>query len=217
MNPSNLSLQSQLDARKADFEAKASVELKTIYAEGLQAVEKSGLLKTAKSSGLAPDFTLTNAVGRSVTLSHEWKKGPVILTWYRGGWCPYCNLTLAYLQESLPLFQSFKAQLLALTPELPDKSLSTKEKHNLQFEVLSDVGNKVAREYGIVFKLTEAVAQSYQKSFDLHSYNGDTSDELPLAATYIIDTQGMIRYAFLDVEYRRRAEPEELLKVLRSL
>jgi peroxiredoxin len=83
---------------------------------------------------------------------------------------------------------------LALTPEL-DRSISTTEKHQLQFEVLSD-GNKVAKQYGIVFKLTDAVAEVYQEGFDLHGFNGDESDELPLAATYVIDQNGVIVYTF---------------------
>jgi len=126
-------------------------------------------------------------------------------------------MTLHKLQEELPDFKATGANLLALTPELPDKSISTKEKHQLEFEVLSDLGNKIAHEYGIVFKLIPDVADIYQKGFDMHGHNGDESDELPLAATYIIDENGVIQYAFLDAEYRNRAEPSEILAVLRQL
>ena len=127
------------------------------------------------------------------------------------------TLRCIVLQEELSNFKAQGANLLALTPELPDKSISTSEKHDLQFEVLSDVGNTVARDYGIVFKLTEGVAEKYQKSFDLHGYNGDASDELPLAATYVIDTDGVIRYAFLDADYRNRAEPADIIEALKKL
>ena len=106
------------------------------------------------------------------------------------------------------------AQLIVLTPELPDKSLSTSEKHDLKFEVLSDVGNKVAKQYGIVFKLTDEVAKIYNQFFSIVDFNGDASNELPLAATYIIDQDGKIIYAFLDADYRNRAEPSELTEVL---
>ena len=118
----------------------------------------------------------------------------MVLTWYRGGWCPYCNLTLHQLQVELPEFEANGAHLIALTPELPDKSLSTSEKHNLKFEVLSDIGNEIAKEYGIVYKLTNDVANAYNKSFGIEEYNGDGSNELPLAATYIIDEYGKIVY-----------------------
>ena len=214
----NESLKTQLDAKKAAFNAKASEEKKTIYADGISTVANSGVLSNALNVGdIAPNFTLTNAKGEEVTLQDYLAKGPVVLTWYRGGWCPYCNLTLNSLQEALPQFKAEGASLLALTPEQPDKSMTTKEKNELAFEILSDVGNNVAREYGIVYKLTDGVAEIYQDGFDLHGYNGDESNELPLAATYIIDQTGLIQYAFLDAEYRNRAEPSEIITTLQDL
>lgn len=211
-------LQSILDNRKADWAAKASDHTKKAYDEGIEAVVTSGTIKSAKNIGdQAPDFSLTNATGKTIKLSEYLQEGPVVLTWYRGGWCPYCNLTLQYLQRSLPDFKAEGANLIALTPELPDRSLSTAEKHELAFEVLSDVGNVVAKNYGIVFKLTPEVAEMYQNGFDLHGYNGDESDELPLAATYVIAKDGSIKYAFLDAEYRHRAEPADIIAVLKEL
>mgnify|MGYP005991044181 CR=1 FL=1 len=211
-------LKEVLDDKKNTFEATAPEEKLAIYAEGIADVQNSGIYEKAKKVGdKAPNFKLKNALGKEITLADYLKKGPVVLTWYRGGWCPYCNLTLQRLQEELPNFNAAGANLLALTPEVPDKSMSTKEKHDLQFEVLSDVQNKIGKEYGIIYKLTDAVAESYQKSFGLHEFNGDESNELPLAATYVIDTNGIIRYAFLDAEYRNRAEPSEIIKVLNEL
>ena len=213
-----ISLQATLDNAKNAWEAKAPDQIKEIYAEGIADVVRQNLIATAKKNDdIAPEFTLTNATGKEVTLSEYLKKGPVVLTWYRGGWCPYCNMTLHYLQEQLSEIQLKGANLLALTPELPDKSMSTAEKHQLQFEVLSDVGNKVAKDYGIVFKLTDDVATSYQNGFYLHGYNGDESNELPLAATYVISQDGSIIYTFLDAEYRNRAEASDIFKALDSL
>lgn len=211
-------LKSQLDAKKEDFSRKASEEKKRIYEEGLKSVEQTGILKSAKQIGdIAPDFTLNNSNGVEISLKEQLKNGPVILIWYRGGWCPYCNITLISLQKEINNFKQFGANLIALTPELPERSLTTKEKNKLGFEVLSDVSNLVAKDYGVVFKLTPEVAESYQKGFDLHSYNGDDSDELPLAATYVINQDGKIVYSFLDVDYRNRAEPSEILEVLKNL
>ncbi len=211
------SLKSKLEERKTNFALKADDNKKRAYKEGIESVEKSGIVNTAKQVGdKAPDFTLNNALGKPVTLSEYLKKGKVVLTWYRGNWCPYCNLTLHALQEELSNFKAHGANLIALTPELPDESISTSEKHNLQFEVLSDVGNKVAKEYGIVFQLTDEVAEMYNQSFELNNHNGDESNELPLAATYIINEKGEIVYAFLDADYRNRAEPSELTDFLKN-
>jgi len=211
-------LGSLLNENKQRFLEKADAEKIASYDAGLKAVEESGILESALNVGdEAVPFTLKNQTGEEVSLSDLLEDGPVILTWYRGGWCPYCNITLAFLQEKLPEFELAGAQLVALTPELPDSSMSTSEKNELEFDVLSDIGNKVAREYGVVFKLTDDVAARYQKGFNLHAYNGDETDELPLAATYVIDTDGKIRYAFLDVDYRNRAEPSDIIDVLNNL
>ncbi|WP_109829828.1 peroxiredoxin-like family protein [Reichenbachiella versicolor] len=208
-------LKSKLEERKSTFSLKADEDTKKVYKEGIESVEKSGIVTSAKQVGdKAPEFTLNNALGEPVSLSEYLKKGKVVLTWYRGNWCPYCNLTLHALQEELSNFKANGANLIALTPELPDQSITTKEKHELQFEVLSDIGNTVAKEYGIVFKLTDEVTKRYNMAFELNKHNGDESNELPLAATYIISQNGEIEYAFLDADYRNRAEPTELTKFL---
>lgn len=193
-------------------------EKKKIYADGISSVAQSGVLNKALNIGdKAPNFSLKNAFNESVVLYDELKKGPVILTWYRGGWCPYCNITLHALQEILPEIKAENAKLIALTPELADNSLSTSEKNNLEFDVLSDVHNKIGKEFGVVYSLTDEVAASYSAGFDLNNYNGETSNELPLAATYVIDTNGIIQFAFLDADYTVRAEPSDILAALKNL
>ena len=132
------SLKSVLEKKQLKFIEKASDETKKIYGEGIIQVKLSGITETAKQVGdVAPNFELKNAVGETVSLQSYLKKGPVVLTWYRGGWCPYCNLTLQYLQRELPNFKLNGANLIALTPELPDNSMNTVEKNKLEFEVLS--------------------------------------------------------------------------------
>ncbi|MEP1487148.1 MAG: peroxiredoxin family protein [Algibacter sp.] len=212
-----MSLQTILNEKKADFERNADEFKKQAFKRGIEHVKQSGVLNKAKQVGdLAPDFTLNNALGKPIALKDHLKKGNVILTWYRGGWCPYCNLTLRALQADLKNFKALGANLIALTPELPDNSISTSKKNELEFEVLSDVGNEIAKAYGTVFKLADEVSEIYNASFGLNTYNGDASNELPIAATYIINEQGKIIYAFLNEDHRTRAEPSELINFLKK-
>ncbi len=207
-----------LEAKKINFEANADDITKKIYQEGFDALNETDIIEKAKKVGdIAPNFTLKNAVGKKAVLKDYLKEGPVVLVWYRGGWCPYCNINLHHLQEELPNIEAQGAKLVAISPELPDKSMTTAEKHNLKFEVLSDVNNKVAKEYGVVFKLTDDVAEIYNKKFSLKDYNGNDSNELPLAATYIINTEGKIIYAFLDTDYKKRADPSEITDFLKKM
>jgi len=209
------SLQQQLNEQKEGFNAKADSAKKRAYEEGIQAVIDAQITTKALQKGeKAQDFTLTNAIGKQVSLYQELKKGPVILMWYRGGWCPYCNLTLRAMQSMLPAFKAGGAQLFAITPETPDKSLTTAEKNELQYEVLTDKDNAVARNYGVVFKLTDDVKKYYEDGFGLSKYNGNDKGELPLAATYLIGSDGIVTFAFLDADYRNRAEPMEVLNAL---
>lgn len=173
--------------------------------------------KALKVGDKAPNFTLKNALGKKVKLSALLKKGNVVLTWYRGGWCPYCNRALQSWQEALPELKAQGAIFIALTPELPDYSLSTKEKHHLQFEVLTDLNNEVARSYGLVFTLDEATATRYEQGFGLSAYNGNHLNQLPMPATYIIDQKGVIQYAFVNPDYTQRANPEEVIKKLKEM
>lgn len=213
-------LQREIDATKSKNRANASPEKLKAYAEGIDAVAEAGIVEKALTSGdKAPDFTLSSAMDEKVTLSEELKKGPVVLTWYRGGWCPYCNIQLAAYQRILPQIEELGGQLIAVSPELPDKSLSTTEKNGLRFKVLSDVNLDVAREYGLVFELTPEVAELYSGFFSMEEYNGTeaNSRELPLAATYVIGEDGKVAYAFAEADYTLRAEPSEILDALDGL
>lgn len=165
----------------------------------------------------APDFTLKDQTGKEVRLYDALKNGPVVLTWYRGGWCPYCNLAMKGLSDKVNEINELGATLLALTPEIPDKSMTTIEKNELKFSVLSDLDNQVARKYDIVFKLEEKTAKRYEEGFGLSQYNGNTNAELPIPVTYIIDQKGIIRYAYVNPDYKHRANPDEVLVKLTDM
>lgn len=208
----------QLNALSNKFEMTASEDKKADFQKGIDYITNSGILSEAIQNGqIAPDFELEDALGNKVTLSNLVSKGPVILVWYRGGWCPYCNIYLRALQQRLPEIKQAGAQLVAISPELPSNALSTQQKHQLNFTVLSDVGNQVASRYGVVFKLPDYVIQHYDLSFSLPEYNGDNSYTLPLAATYIIDNERIVRYAYLDADYRNRAPIDTIIKVVNNL
>src|SRR5690606_18563588 len=117
----------------------------------------------------------------------------------------------------LPQIRELGANIVAISPEMPDSSLSTKEKDELSYHVLSDVGNKVGKKFGIVYTLPEVVQKQFEGRLDVDAYNGDNKKELPLAVTYIINTDGKISYAFIDKDYKKRAEPEEIIKELKKL
>jgi peroxiredoxin len=189
-----------------------------IYEQGIDEVRKSGALdKALKVGDRAPEFELPGANGQKVKLSELLARGPVVVTWYRGGWCPYCNISLRGFHKSLPEIRAAGASLVAISPELPDSSISTAEKNHLDFDVLSDRGNKTAHAYGVAYKIPPVVAAQFKGRLDLAKHNGDTSGELPLGVTYVIDRAGIIRYAFVDADYRKRAEPSDVVAALRGL
>lgn len=208
----------QLTALSTKNKAMMPAEIVQVFVDGIKEVQGTGIVEAALSAGAeAFDGELPDANGNTVKLSDLWAKGPVVVVWYRGGWCPYCNLQLQAMQEALPAIKAKGGTLVAITPETPDNSLSTVEKNELEFVVLSDVGNELAKKYGVVFELPEKVSPIYKKMIDLAKYNGNDSDELPLAATYVINQTGKITYAFLDANYTKRAEPADIVAALEAL
>jgi peroxiredoxin len=159
-----------------------------------------------------PDFSLPDATGKQVSMKELLAKGPLLISFYRGEWCPYCNMALKALQDSLPAIKARGVTLVAISPELPDQSLTMQEKHELQFPVLSDAGNNLARKLGIVFQQPDTLRPVMEAhGVDLKARNGDDSYEVPFPASYLVDSEGMIRYAFLDPDYTRRLEPSTAL------
>ncbi len=198
----------QYDARTAATMALATADLVA-----------SGIAERALAVGAtAPEFALPDVTGETLSLQTLLNQGPVVLSFYRGGWCPYCNLELRALQNALPEIQASGANLVAVSPETPDNSLTTAQKNDLSFAVLSDAGNRIAREFGLVFVLPESLRPIYEGfGIDLPAYNGDDRFELPVAATYVIDTDGRIAHAFINADYTQRLDPAEILAALERL
>jgi peroxiredoxin len=214
-----MSLEHELASFKAEFSRTAPAGRAALYEAKIEELRADFALASAVGvDEAAPDFALPNAAGKSIVLKELLRSGPVILTFYRGGWCPYCNIQLRAYQSVLPQISASGARLVAISPQLPDNSLDTVNKNALTFDVLSDVRNEVARSYGLVYSLPEdirAALRSNNKA--LPSINGDESWELPVPATYVIARDQRVALAYIDVDYRKRLEPEALLTCLKSL
>ncbi len=166
----------------------------------------------------APQFALPNASGRLVDLAELLAAGPVVLTFYRGAWCPYCNTQLRGLQQALPEIESLGAALVAVSPQVPDGSLELIDEHELTFEVLSDAKSRIASDYGIVFALAAADRELLlEVGNDLATTNDDESWVLPAPATFVIAGSGTIRYVRVDPDYTNRVQPAELIDALRTI
>lgn len=214
-----MGLQQQLDVFKAEFARSAPAGRPALYEAKIEELRASFALERAIRTGdQAPDFTLPDPQAKDVSLATLLEAGPAVVTFYRGGWCPYCNIQLRAYQAILPEMTALGARLVAISPQLPDGSLSTAEANQLTFGVLSDVGNRVARAFGLVWSLPEelrAALRSNNKA--LPGINGDDSWELPVPATYVIARDGRVALAAIDVDYRNRLEPDAILTTLRSL
>lgn len=164
-----------------------------------------------------PDFELPDATGSLIRSSDLRAQGPVLISFYRGNWCPYCNLELQALQSHLDQITALGATLVAISPEVPDQSLTAQEKFDLKFPVLSDVGNQVAQQFGLVFALDESLRPIYDGfGIDIPAHNGDNSFELPVPATYLVGADGTVLNRFIDVDYRERLAPETALAWLQA-
>ena len=214
-----MTLKFELEQQLAKFRQRASAELAATIQAGVDELLDSGIADRAIRQGdMAPDFTLPNAQGSPVPLSNLVAQGPVVLVFYRGGWCPYCNLQLRAYQRVLPEIRQLGAQLVAISPEPPDASLSTAEKNALEFEVLSDVESKAARAYRLLFDFSEPLKKAYiGMGRDLSEVNADGQWHLPIPATYVIGGDGCVELAYVDPEYRNRLEPSDILAALQRL
>jgi peroxiredoxin len=166
----------------------------------------------------APDFSLPDARGGTVALSSLLARGPVVLTFYRGSWCPFCDLQLRAYQSVLPKIRALGAELVAISPQTADYALSDVEKKQLTFPVLHDAGNRVARVYGLVYSLSEPLRQ-LQVGFGnpLPKFNGDESWELPVPGTFVLDRRGIVKLAHVDPNFMVRLEPNAILEALERI
>ncbi|WP_168879317.1 peroxiredoxin-like family protein [Rhizobium sp. P28RR-XV] len=171
--------------------------------------------RVLKPGDLAPEFALPGATGETISLLETLAGGSVVLSFYCGAWCPYCNIQLAAYERALPAISEAGGYLIAISPQKPDGSLIMAQKNNLTFEVLSDAGNVVARKFGLVYKLSDDLVLDFPSfGVDLTAINGDNSWELPIAATFVIGRNGRVRLANPETDQRKRLSPEAIVDAL---
>jgi peroxiredoxin len=210
-------LSQQLEEYRAGWMLRVPADRRAAMERHIAYLSETGIGKNAKQVGdLAPAIVLPDVHGRAFDVATLLAKGPVVVTFYRGGWCPYCNLELKAYQDALPRIVAAGASLVAISPEKPDDSVSTAEKNGLTFAVLSDVGQKVGKAFGLVYAFTDELRTVYDGfKLNIPEKNGAPDDwALPLAATFVIGSDGRILFADTGVDYRHRTDPLDVLQVL---
>ncbi|WP_405604253.1 peroxiredoxin-like family protein [Polaribacter sp. Asnod1-A03] len=178
--------------------------------------EGSNALKVGEK---APDFNLPNAKGIPISLEVLLENGPLVITFYRGSWCPYCNLQFRALQAKLNKVKELGATLIGISPEVPDDSLSENEISKMDFDVLSDQDAKIALQYGVAWEVPEFLMEHMRvdRNLDLKKINNGNDSVLPIPATFILGTDGIIKWSYVNVDYRTRSEPDEIVEALKKL
>ena len=207
------------------YQEKSKPEMAKMAPEDLATMQQAAesLAKQLPDPGLklgetAPDFTLPDSTGRQVRLSALLKDGPVVLVFYRGAWCPFCNMHLHVLNESLPEFRRHGAQLVAVTPQKPDRSAKQLKEKGYPFVVLSDLDSSAMKAYRLLYQMGPKLVKLYKKfGIDVESFNGLGRNVLPVPGTFVIDQNGSVRARHADTDYTKRMEPAEIVKTLKEL
>lgn len=218
-NPPQQSVTEELKNLEEKSSSQTPKEVLEAGRKGNEELRASGILKTALNvGGKMPAFTLADATGQAVRSDELLKEGNLVIVFYRGAWCPFCNLYLRGLQKHLPEIKAKGGNLIAISGETPDNSLSVEQKNNLEFKVLSDPHFDTARKFGIVYQVPKPVNDvvlSY--GLDFREYYQTEESELPLSATYVVNQKGEIVYAFLEPDYKKRADPAVLIEALSKI
>jgi len=218
-----MSLQAKLDAFKADFRAgkppynvPASV-IDTMDRATAELIASGAAQRALKAGDIAPDFSLPGPDGTLVSSRELLAQGPLVISFYRGVWCPYCNMELQALQAALPAYREAGASLVAISPQTRVNSRKSVRENGLDFPILSDARGDVAAAFGIRFALPDYLVELYQSlGNNLPAFNADEAWTLPMPARFVIAPDGVIRYAEVNPDYTKRPEPEELLPALRA-
>ena len=226
--PAGIAVANELPGYKQSLDQymeKSKKEKSPFSSSDMAVMEKAGkdLARRMPAPGIkvgekAPDFVLNNALGQAVNLKDKLKQGPVVLVFYRGAWCPFCNMHLHVLQQSLPEFKKHGAQLITITPQTPDKSVEQFKEKGYPFEVLSDLDSSVMKAYKLYFELPAELVEVYKNhGIDIAAFNGEGRNILPVPGSFVIDSKGIVRAMFADTDYMKRMEPSAIIDALRKL
>lgn len=211
-------LNQQMAELREASKTKVPEERRAILDAGIVEVGNSGVAPGLSVGERAPDFELPDATGKLVKLSDLLRDGPVVVSFYRGEWCPYCNMELRALQSALPEIRAFGASLVAISPQSPDHSLSATEKNELEFSVLSDRNEDAIRSYRVGYSVPAPVKQTYvDMGRDLSEENEGGSWNLPIPGTFVIGQDGVVRAAHASADYYTRMEPADIVAALKTL
>ncbi len=193
-------------------------EVRAVLHQGIERLRADGVGQGLTVGKKAPDFQLPNQENRKVSLTEELGRGPVVLKFIRGEWCPICNLDVAALQRIQPQLKELGATLLVINPQKPGKGVALENKHMLGFDVLSDERQEVIRRFNLQFVVPMPVQGVYKAiGLNLPEHTADGSWNLPVPATFVLDRKGVIRARHVDVNYAQRMEPADILLAVRSL
>jgi peroxiredoxin len=215
-----MSLQAKLDTFKAKFESEmAPPGVVPVMHRVTEELIASGQAQRALKAGdSAPVFVLPDPDGRTVSSRDLLARGPLVVTFYRGVWCPYCNLDLQALEAARAEIEARGASLVAVSPQTAANSRKAQRTNGLEFPILGDKGGELAARFGLRWRLPEDLQAIYRRlGADLTAFNGDDSWTLPMPARYVIGQDGVIAYAEVNADYTRRPDPSELLPVLDRL
>ena len=217
-----MSLQAKLDAFKADFQAGKPpynvppAVIETMHRATAELIAVGAAGRALKAGDHAPAFTLNDPDGKPIASADLLARGPLVVTFYRGVWCPYCNMELQALQAALPEFRAVGASLVAISPQTAANSRKSVRQNELGFPILSDPHNDVAAAFGLRFTLPGYLVDLYKSlKNDLPAFNGDPSWTLPMPGRFVIAPDGTIIYAEVNPDYTKRPEPEDMLPTLR--
>ena len=215
-----ITIAEQANEVKAVAAGRLPAEVVAAFASDQAALLAGGIPAGAVSVGekLAP-FALADATGESRTLDELAAEGPLVIVFYRGGWCPYCNVTLrSYERDLVSHLAAHSARLVAISPETPDASLTTQEKAELSYTVLSDPGAELASSLGITFEPSEAgIAAQRTLGVDIRTTRADGGTMLPMPTVLIVDRDHVVRFVDIHPDYTGRTEVDEILAALDTL